>query len=91
MFFIIKLENSTILHDELMVDRNTQGSARNRFDLLRGEAENLDIQTRQLTDALETLVRIQARYIYNCIFMTKATHRTCQLDESIFITYIHHI
>ena len=57
-----------------MVDRNTQGSARNRFDLLRGEAENLDIQTRQLTDALETLVRIQARYIYNSIFMTKTTH-----------------
>ena len=67
-----------------MVDRNTQGSARNRFDLLRGEAENLDIQTRQLTDALETLVRIQARYTYNCIFITKTTHiEQCE--------YIHHI
>ena len=84
MFFIIKLENSTILHDELMVDRNTQGSARNRFDLLRGEAENLDIQTRQLTDALETLVRIQARYIYNCIFMTKTTHNI----HHIYATHI---
>ena len=50
-----------MLQDELMMDRATQVSARNRFDLLRTEAQNLDFQTRQLTDALETLVRIQAR------------------------------
>ena len=43
------------------MDRATQSSARNRFDSLQHEAENLEIQTRQLTDALETLVRIQAR------------------------------
>ena len=70
-----------------MVDRNTQGSARNRFDLLRGEAENLDIQTRQLTDALETLVRIQARYIYNCIFMTKSNHNSSHICNRIVFDY----
>ena len=50
-----------MLQDELMIDRATQSSARHRFDSLRGEAQNLDAQTKQLTDALETLVRIQAR------------------------------
>ena len=54
-----------MLHDELMMDRATQVSARNRFDSLRTEAQNLDYQTRQLTDALETLVRIQARYDFS--------------------------
>ena len=50
-----------MLQDELLIDRATQSSARNRFDTLRTEAQNLDFQTKQLTDALETLVRIQAR------------------------------
>jgi hypothetical protein len=34
---------------------------RNRLDALRLESQDLEVQTRQLTDALETLVRIQAR------------------------------
>lgn len=58
----LQLDNSALLHDEVIVDRATQSSVRNRFDALRKEAQDLDIQTRQLSDALETLVRIQARY-----------------------------
>ena len=58
---MLQFDNSALLRDEVVVDRATQGSARNRFDSLRKEAQDLDIQTRQLTDALETLVRIQAR------------------------------
>ena len=56
------MDNPALLRDEVVVDRATQSSARNRFDSLRNEAQDLDIQTKQLTDALETLVRIQARY-----------------------------
>jgi len=41
--------------------------ARNRFDSLRKESQDLEMQIRQLTDALETLVRIQAKYIEFCI------------------------
>ena len=50
------------LRNEVIVDRATQPSVRNRFDALRMESGDLEVQTRQLTDALETLVRIQARY-----------------------------
>ena len=79
-----------------MVDRNTQASARNRFDLLRGEAENLDIQTRQLTDALETLVRIQARYIWlyfhdkQFLFGMNTGNACITREILIRILYIHH-
>ena len=56
------MDNSALLRDEVLVDRATQSSARNRFESLRKEAQDLDIQTRQLADALEALARIQARY-----------------------------
>ena len=52
------------LYDEIVIDRNSQGSVRSRLDTLKLESNDLEGQTRQLTDALETLVRIQARYVY---------------------------
>lgn len=56
------MNNYGFIKDELLVDRTTQSSARNRFDNLRKEEQELEVQTKQLTDALDTLVRIQARY-----------------------------
>ena len=55
------MNNYTFIKDELLVDRATQSSARNRFDNLRKEAQELEVQTKKLTEALDTLVRIQAR------------------------------
>ena len=50
------------LFDEILMDRNSAASVRSRLDALKMESSDLEVQTRQLTDALETLVRIQARY-----------------------------
>ncbi len=49
------------LRDEVLIDRGTSAGVRGRVDALRQESQELEVQTRQLTDALETLVRIQAR------------------------------
>ena len=50
------------LRDEIIVDRATQNSARNRFDILNKESDELDAQSRQLGEAYETMIRIQTRY-----------------------------
>ncbi len=51
----------------MIIDRASQQSVRNRLDALRQESQELEVQTRQLTDALETLVRIQAKWVYKDI------------------------
>ena len=59
------------LRDELIVDRATQNSARNRFDTLNKESNELDAQSRQLGEAYETMIRIQDRYFYHLSFNAK--------------------
>ena len=39
------------LRDEIIVDRATQNSARNRYDSLRKEAEELNVQSKMLEEA----------------------------------------
>ena len=56
-----QMDKFAFLRDEVLVDRATQNSARARFDNLTKEASELDLQTRQLTESLDKLVRIQAR------------------------------
>jgi len=63
-FFTLQLELPP-LREEALVDRPpSQADARARAESLRTEAHELELQIRQLTDALETLVRIQTRLIY---------------------------
>lgn len=57
-----QLEMAPPLRDEIIVDRATQNSARNRFDTLNKESGELDAQSRQLGEAYETMIRIQTRY-----------------------------
>merc|ERR1719225_626797 len=73
-----QLETAPPLRDQIIIDRATQNSVQNRFDNLKKEAENLDIQTRQLTDALETLVRSQARSLESQLF-----NKANELQEDI--------
>lgn len=70
--------NTPPLRDELIVDRATQNSARNRFDTLKKAGQDLDVQTRQLSDALETLIRIQARSLESQLF-----NKANELQEDI--------
>lgn len=56
-----QLDSAPPLRDEIVVDRATQNSARNRFDTLKKEADDLVVQNRQLAEALDTMIRIQAR------------------------------
>ncbi|XP_040569919.1 uncharacterized protein Stacl isoform X5 [Lepeophtheirus salmonis] len=67
-----------IFRDEIHVDRVSQSSIRNRFENLRKESFELDSQTRQLNDALETLVRIQARSLENQLY-----NKVNELQEDI--------
>ena len=57
----LQMENYGFLRDEVLVDRATQSSARNRFENLKKEAQELETQTQQLNESLDKLVRIQAR------------------------------
>ena len=61
VLLLFQLDGLPPLRDELVVDRSSQNIARNRFDSLRKESQDLELQIRQLSDALETLVRIQAK------------------------------
>ncbi len=47
--------------DRSSTSSSASAGVRGRLDALRMESQDLEVQTRQLTDALETLVRIQAR------------------------------
>ena len=68
-FFFFQLEMAPPLRDEIIVDRATQNSARNRFDILNKESDELDAQSRQLGEAYETMIRIQTRYCIQSIFL----------------------
>ena len=67
--FFFQLEMAPPLRDEIIVDRATQNSARNRFDILNKESDELDAQSRQLGEAYETMIRIQTRYCIQSIFL----------------------
>ena len=49
--------------DEVVLDRVVSVNARNRYEQLRMEAKDLETSIKQLSDALDTLIRIQAKYV----------------------------
>ena len=49
------------LRDEIIVDRATQNSARNRYDTLKKEADELNIQSRQLEEAHRNMTTMRTR------------------------------
>ena len=49
------------LRDEIIVDRATQNSARNRFDTLNKEEADLEVNSRQMEEAYNTMKMIQTR------------------------------
>lgn len=51
------------LKNEVVVDRLASIAIRNRYEALKKEASELESQIKQLQDALDTLLRIQQRYV----------------------------
>ena len=51
------------MRDEIIVDRATQNSARTRYDNLKKEASDIEVQNQQLAEALATMIRIKARLV----------------------------
>jgi uncharacterized protein involved in exopolysaccharide biosynthesis len=51
------------LKNEVVVDRLASIAVRSRYDALKKEASELESQIKQLQDALDTLLRIQQRYV----------------------------
>ncbi|XP_065155671.1 uncharacterized protein Stacl isoform X4 [Atheta coriaria] len=56
------------LKDELVIDRLSAVQVRPSHDALRKEAVDLDLQIRQINDALETLIRLQQRSVEAQLF-----------------------
>lgn len=52
-----------VLKDELIMDRLITNSIRNRVDGLRKEMAELEAETKPIQDSLDTLVRMQQRYV----------------------------
>ena len=52
------------LKNEIVVDRLASIQIRGRYESLKKEASELDSQIKQLHDALDTLLRIQQRYVH---------------------------
>ena len=59
--FLLQLETAPPLRDEIIVDRATQNSARNRYDTLKKEASDIDVTSHQVQEALDSMIRIQAK------------------------------
>ena len=59
--FPFQLEMAPPLRDEIIVDRATQNSARNRFDTLNKEEADLEVNSRQMEEAYNTMKMIQTR------------------------------
>jgi len=51
------------LKNEIVVDRLASIAIRSRYEALKKEASELESQIKQLQDALDTLLRIQQRYV----------------------------
>merc|ERR1719225_1084322 len=79
------LEMAPPLRDEIIVDRATQNSARNRFDILNKESDELDAQSRQLGEAYETMIRIQTRSLDSQLF-----NKANELQEDISLKRFDH-
>ena len=47
--------------DQIIIDRATQNSVQNRFDNLKKEASDIEVRNQQLKDALDNVIRLQAR------------------------------
>ena len=60
-FFNLQLETAPPLRDEIIVDRATQNSARNRYDNLKKEADELNVQSHQMEEAFKSMSMIQTR------------------------------
>lgn len=62
--FVCVLQEANLppqLKNELIVDRLASVPVRSRYEALRVEAVELETQIKQLTDALDTMIRIQHR------------------------------
>jgi uncharacterized protein involved in exopolysaccharide biosynthesis len=51
------------LKNEIVVDRLASIAVRSHYEALKKEAAELEGQIKQLQDALDTLLRIQQRYV----------------------------
>ena len=60
-FNIFQLETAPPLRDQIIIDRATQNSVQNRFDNLKKEASDIEVRNQQLKDALDNVIRLQAR------------------------------
>ena len=49
------------MRDEIIVDRATINSARNRYDTLKKEAGDLEVQSATLSESNRTLIGMQGR------------------------------
>ena len=61
IYYNLQLEMAPPLRDEIIVDRATQNSARNRYDSLRKEAEELNVQSKMLEEAYNKMSMMRTR------------------------------
>merc|ERR1719225_409900 len=73
-----QLETAPPLRDQIIIDRATQNSVQNRFDNLKKEASDIEVRNQQLKDALDNVIRIQARSLESQLF-----NKANELQEDI--------
>ncbi|XP_038210272.1 uncharacterized protein LOC119831091 isoform X6 [Zerene cesonia] len=57
-----------VLRGEMLLDRMRGGQARLNYEQLRQDAEDLELQIKQLQESLDSLVRLQNRSLENSIY-----------------------
>jgi hypothetical protein len=64
------------LKNEIVVERLASIPIRSRYEALKKEATELESQIKQLHDALDTLLRIQQRYVHFSFCCKRENSRT---------------
>jgi hypothetical protein len=80
-----QLEMAPPLRDEIIVDRATQNSARNRYDSLRKEAEELNVQSKMLEEAYNKMSMMRTRSLESQLF-----NKANELQEDISLKRFDH-
>ena len=87
-FNIFQLETAPPLRDQIIIDRATQNSVQNRFDNLKKEASDIEVRNQQLKDALDNVIRLQARSekVFLFTFFQSMYKRRFKAIEQIFLS-----
>lgn len=70
-----------ILKEEVIMERQAAVSARNRLESLKKEIASTESEMKQLQDSMDTLIRMQERFVLHFVVIKFIHYREQDLDR----------